>query len=97
VAVQVLALHPRFVVVMQRAVAIANGTDEQETEAAVLDDDEDTAKGLARLFAELGEAYTPLIVRGKPLTILCEGLLTWQGNCKVQRKSTSRDYHCVLI
>jgi hypothetical protein len=66
VRAQVLALHPRFVVVSQRAAALANSSDEHEAEAAALDDDEDTAKGLARLFAELGEAYTPIIATGDP-------------------------------
>eukprot|EP00884_Botryococcus_braunii_P017308 jgi/Botrbrau1/4260/Bobra.0044s0053.1 len=60
----VLAQHSRFAVILQRARALHLRQDGAEAEAASLDDDEETAKGLARLFAELGEAYTSIIATG---------------------------------
>lgn len=56
-------LRPRFSVAAQKAQAekdqrqyTGNGVEEE--------DDEESTKGMARLFAELGEAYTALIATG---------------------------------
>ena len=61
-----MGLRPRFAAAAQRAQAEKeqrqipdNGQQEEEEE-----DDEDSVKGMARLFAELGEAYTGLIATG---------------------------------
>jgi transportin-3 len=56
-----MQLLPRFVKATQQARAAAQGdhaADEEE------EDDEETAKGMARLFAEVGEAYTSLVATG---------------------------------
>ncbi|KAK9830032.1 hypothetical protein WJX72_009312 [[Myrmecia] bisecta] len=74
---RVLALRPRFAVAAQRAQAIKDGKDEDAVEHGNFDDDDDTAKGMARVFAEVGEAYTALIATGsmealKPVQALLE-------------------------
>ncbi|KAK9827594.1 hypothetical protein WJX81_001986 [Elliptochloris bilobata] len=59
----VLELRPRFAVLAQREAAERSGGGEGGHEG---DDDIETAKGIARLFAEVGEAYTALIAAGAP-------------------------------
>ncbi len=53
-----LALKQRFTIIL--ANALKHGVDEEPDEA-------DVAKGLARMFAELAEAYCNLISTGAPL------------------------------
>ncbi|KAI3438282.1 hypothetical protein D9Q98_000717 [Chlorella vulgaris] len=60
---EVMALKPRFHVCLQQALAERNGGAGPEGEH---DDGEEDAKGMARLFAEVGEAYTGLIAEGGP-------------------------------
>lgn len=55
---------PRFHVCLQQALAERNGSaGAPESEH---NDGEEDAKGMARLFAEVGEAYTGLIAEGGP-------------------------------
>lgn len=57
---QVMQLLPRFVRASQAAAAQAHPGDDGSEEW----DDDETAKGMARLFAEVGEAYCGLIATG---------------------------------
>lgn len=64
---QVLGLRPRFAVLAQREAAERSGGGGEGGHEG--DDDLETAKGVARLFAEIGEAYTALIATGaRPCT-----------------------------
>ncbi|BDA46876.1 Transportin-3 [Coccomyxa sp. Obi] len=56
----VMQLLPRFVRASQAAAAQAHAGDDGSEEG----DDDETAKGMARLFAEVGEAYCALIATG---------------------------------
>ena len=56
---QVLELLPRFERCVRSSQAEASGKDAEDT------DDEDFAKGAARLFVELGEAYTTMVASGQ--------------------------------
>lgn len=59
-----MQLLPRFARAAEQGRAAALGhhaADDEEEE------DEETAKGIARLFAEVGEAYTALIATGTGL------------------------------
>ena len=59
VFLQVMALRPRFVAAAQQAQQAEDGN------GRVYDDDDiEAVKGMARLFAELGESYTALIATG---------------------------------
>lgn len=58
----VMSLRPRFLVCAQRAQAEAEGR--LLPEAGDHGDEEEEAKAMARLFAEVGEAYTELIAGG---------------------------------
>lgn len=82
-----LDLAPRFQQCVSSARAEENGHANASTSAEDVDD-EDFAKGAARLFVELGEAYTAMIASGnieksacsvqQSLTIwLSRGLLFW--------------------
>ena len=51
-----MQLQPRFAAVSQQL---------QLDHATDLPDDEETAKGMARLFAEIGEAFTDIIAAGE--------------------------------
>jgi hypothetical protein len=62
VVVQVMALRPRFAVAAQQAVAERDGA--PPPDAGDHPDAEEDAKATARLFAEVGEAYTDLIAGG---------------------------------
>ena len=65
---EVMALRPRFHVALQQAAAErggGGGSGGAEGEHAGEESEED-AKGMARLFAEIGEAYTGLIAEGGP-------------------------------
>lgn len=57
----IMALRPRFAVCARRAAG------EKASPRALhgYDDDEETARGMARLFAEVGEAYVGLIATGE--------------------------------
>lgn len=68
---QVLGLRPRFAVLAQREAAERSGGGGTEG-GHEGDDDLETAKGIARLFAEIGEAYTALIATG---ALLCTAVL----------------------
>ncbi len=61
---QVMSLRSRFLVMSRRADAERSGKDVPDAEGAEFDDSEDTAKGMARLFAEVGECYVGLIAAG---------------------------------
>ena len=61
-----LGLRPRFAVLAQREAVERSGGGGGEG-GHEGDDDLETAKGIARLFAEIGEAYTALIATGAPL------------------------------
>ncbi|KAI7846036.1 hypothetical protein COHA_000403 [Chlorella ohadii] len=63
IVAEVMALKPRFHVCLQQALAERNGNTAPEGEH---NDSEEDAKGMARLFAEVGEAYTALIAEGGP-------------------------------
>jgi transportin-3 len=73
---QVMSLKPRFHVCMQQAMAdlrgggadadALNNNNNNQGGGAWGDDGEEEAKGMARLFAEIGEAYTDLISTGEP-------------------------------
>ncbi len=60
-----MQLLPRFVRASQAAAAQAHAGDDGSEEG----DDDETAKGMARLFAEVGEAYCALIATGLHLHI----------------------------
>ena len=62
---QVLALRPRFRAALQRAQAEAQNLDAPQIAPGDFEDDDETVKGMARIFAELAEAYTPLIAIGR--------------------------------
>jgi len=59
VCLQVMALRPRFVAAAQQAQQAEDGNGGGYDE-----DDIEAVKGMARLFAELGESYTALIAIG---------------------------------
>ena len=59
VYLQVMALRPRFVAAAQQAQQAEEGNGGGYDE-----DDVEAVKGMARLFAELGESYTALIATG---------------------------------
>lgn len=64
---KVMELRPRFHVCIAAAVAEREGTGLQgHGEASLGEDYEEDAKAIARLFAEIGEAYTELIAGGAP-------------------------------
>ncbi len=62
---QVMGLQPRFV---QVAHAVREANEGREAAGNSFDDDEETAKGMARLFAEAGEAHAPAVVAGEQTT-----------------------------
>ena len=64
---QVISLTPRFARSSQIARAEAQGQSVAELPGDG-EDDEDTMKGMARLFAEIGEAFTSMIALGEILT-----------------------------
>lgn len=57
-----MGLRPRFVAV---AWAVKEEAEGRVAPANDLDDDEETAKGMARLFAEAGEAHAASVVTGR--------------------------------
>lgn len=57
---QVMGLRPRFV---QTAQLVRDENEGREPEGNAFDDDQETAKGMARLFAEAGEAHASSIVQ----------------------------------
>ena len=59
-----IGLTPRFARSCQIAQAEAQGLDLDNVPGADEEDDEDTMKGMARLFAEIGEAFTSMIALG---------------------------------
>ena len=61
-----MALRPRFRLAAQQA------QQEQQNpgSTAYTADDVEAVKGMARLFAELGESYTALIATGQPRPVL---------------------------
>ncbi|CAL8471497.1 g11039 [Coccomyxa elongata] len=61
----VMQLLPRFVRASQAAAAQAHAGDDGSEEG----DDDETAKGMARLFAEVGEAYCALIATGSQQSV----------------------------
>ena len=67
---QVLDLAPRFERCVINARAEENGHAEVSTSTENGVDDEDFAKGTARLFVELGEAYTAMIASGRSLFLV---------------------------
>lgn len=63
-----MALLPRFLVASQRARAELENKDPPPGVTGAFDDDDETAKGMARLFAEVGEAYVAIIAEGKKIS-----------------------------
>ncbi|KAG1678979.1 hypothetical protein FOA52_013042 [Chlamydomonas sp. UWO 241] len=64
---EVMKLRGRFAIAARRLASEAPGSPVPPDDATDdFDDDEDTAKGMARLFAEAGEAYIFLIARATP-------------------------------
>ena len=61
----VMELRPRFSIAAQRLLASRKGRSEFD-ERDDCDDDEETSKGMARLFTEVAEAYLSLIVTATP-------------------------------
>ncbi len=61
---QVIGLIPRFALSVRVARAEAAGQPTDAIPGADTADDEDTMKGMARLFAEIGEACTVMIASG---------------------------------
>ena len=63
-----MALRPRFSAAAQKA---QTEKEQQQYSGDVggVEDDEESVKGMARLFAELGEAYTALIATGAATTL----------------------------
>ena len=59
---QVISLTPRFAKSCQVTRAEAQGISAAGSED---EEDEDTMKGMARLFAEIGEAFTSMIAMGE--------------------------------
>jgi len=62
--VQVIELIPRFALSARVARAEAAGQSTNDIQGADAADDEDTIKGMARLFVEIGEAFTAMIATG---------------------------------
>lgn len=62
---QVISLTPRFARSAQLARVEAQGQSTAGLPGADEEDDEDTMKGMARLFAEVGEAFTSMIAQGE--------------------------------
>ena len=60
-----IGLTPRFARSCQIAQAEAQGLDTDTIPGGDEEDDEDTMKGMARLFAEIGEAFTSMIALGR--------------------------------
>lgn len=56
-----MGLRQRF---MQAAQLVKDDNEGRESEGNTFDDDLESAKGMARLFAEAGEAHAPAIVAG---------------------------------
>ena len=63
---QVIGLIPRFAAGSKVAQAEKDGLPTDSIPGADSADDEDIMKGMARLFAEVGEAFTPMIASGGP-------------------------------
>ena len=63
---QVIGLIPRFAAGSKVAQAEREGRPTDGIPGADSADDEDIMKGMARLFAEIGEAFTPMIASGSP-------------------------------
>lgn len=80
---QVMALRPRFSIAAQKARA-EKGQGQYTGNAQDVEDDEESVKGMARLFAELGEAYTALIATGAKAACYA-----------TQMHKECHKYHCV--
>ena len=63
---EVMALRPRFHICTAQAVAEREDREAPSHPGVDIDDYEEDAKAIARLFAEVGEAYTELIAGGAP-------------------------------
>lgn len=70
-----MGLRQRFAVAARNAQAEKDQQQPVENGHQEEGDDEDSVKGMARLFAELGEAYTELIATGLSLHCPACGLL----------------------
>eukprot|EP00879_Flechtneria_rotunda_P018208 GHRR01019098.1.p2 GENE.GHRR01019098.1~~GHRR01019098.1.p2 ORF type:complete len:293 (+),score=112.18 GHRR01019098.1:708-1586(+) len=65
--VKVMALRPRFSVALRKAIAEHEGRDGGGDDVDdEFDDDEETVKGMARLFCEMAEAYIQLVLAATP-------------------------------
>ncbi|GBG59060.1 hypothetical protein CBR_g24406 [Chara braunii] len=76
---RVMALRPRFAAAVKAAIAERNADEQQDSAKGQLDlsqEDEETTKGIARLFAEMGEAYVDLIASGSREAMLVAEALT---------------------
>lgn len=69
-----MALRPRFDAALRQA--LAEKAENEGSEAVPVDsenqveEDEDTTKAMARLFAELAEAYSELVASGSPDAVI---------------------------
>jgi hypothetical protein len=64
----VMSLRPRFLVAVKRAHNDAQGVDTESglsREEAGLEDDQDSVKGMARLFLNTTESYAALVAQGR--------------------------------
>jgi ribosomal protein L4 len=83
-----MALRPRFEAALRQA--IAEKAENEGSEAVPVDtednggEDEDTTKAMARLFAELGEAYVELVASGSQ-----EAVIMAQAMLEVRRRAFS--------
>lgn len=87
-----MALRPRFSIAAQKAQAEKEQR-QYNGNAHDIEDDEESVKGMARLFAELGEAYTALIATGTHLTPQVGQCLL----CSYSYRNTSDIAHCSVL
>ncbi|KAJ7520942.1 hypothetical protein O6H91_19G031100 [Diphasiastrum complanatum] len=71
---RVMALRPRFTAAIREAMSLKHAED--GTEAEILDVDEETTKGMAYLFSEMGESYVELIATGSSEAMIIVEALT---------------------
>ena len=87
ICLQVMELAPRFQHCVNNARAEENGQAGASTSEGAVDDEE-FAKGAARLFVELGESYTAMIASGD---LQCLGPLLVQFKCSNSLLELCRD------
>lgn len=83
-----MALRPRFSAAAQKAQA-EKEQQQYNGDAGGVEDDEESVKGMARLFAELGEAYTALIATGAATTFSLSWMSSMFKNCHTSKTKLS--------